>query len=61
MSIFSKAVRVPPRPAAPTEAESARLTRAAQDTQWRRYDEPSYLRLMPRSKCAQIFNLEGMK
>lgn len=60
MSIFRK-LKLPPRPAVPTEAEAARLIRAAQETQWRRYDEPAYLRLMPRSKCAQIFNLEATK
>lgn len=60
MSVFRK-LKLPPRPAVPTEAEAARLIRASQETQWRKFDEPAHHRLMPRTKCAQIFNCEAMK
>lgn len=56
--IFRKP-KLPPRPATPTEAEAARLIRAQADTRWRRYDEPAELRLMARTKCAELFNLEN--
>lgn len=58
MIIFRKPMRLPPRPVAPTEAEAARLERAQQETRWRRYDEPAELRLMARTKCAEIFGIE---
>jgi len=46
---------VKPIPPSPSPVDAASLVRATVEAKWRKYDEPAYLRITPRSIEAEIF------